>query len=136
MPGSAGHRAPVPKAMDARPCFLALDDLLAAPTAHQQSYAEVLRVEALSVGVYELASGSKDAQDPHTEDEVYIVLRGQAQATVADEKFAVRPGSFLYVPARVPHRFHEIEGDLALLVLFAPAEGTALTRRRGEPPAG
>jgi hypothetical protein len=56
MPGSASHRAPVPKAMDAHPCFLALDDLLAAPAAHQQSYAEVLRVEALSVGVYELAT--------------------------------------------------------------------------------
>jgi mannose-6-phosphate isomerase-like protein (cupin superfamily) len=92
--------------------YLSLADLLAAPADQQRLYTEVLRVEALSVGVYKLPEGSEDAQEPHTEDEVYVVLRGRARATVGGETVAVAPGSFLYVPARVPHRFHDIEDDL------------------------
>lgn len=84
----------------------------------------MLRVDALSAGVYELSAGSDDRQKPHTEDEVYVVLRGQAQFTLDGHTVAVTIGSFLYVPAGVPHRFHDIEESLVVLVLFAPAEGT------------
>ena len=114
---------------DARRCgvnHLSLADLLAAPSRQGHSYAELLRVQALSAGVYELAAETDDLQEPHTEDEVYLVLRGRAQATVGGQTVAVTTGSFLYVPARVPHRFHDIEEDLAVFVLFAPAEGTGV----------
>jgi mannose-6-phosphate isomerase-like protein (cupin superfamily) len=103
-------------------------ELLAAPAELQQRYAEVLRVATLSAGVYGLDAGAHDPQEPHTEDEVYVVLRGQARATVGGETVAVAPGSLLYVPARVPHRFHDIKKDLAVLVLFALAEGSAAER--------
>ncbi len=92
--------------------YLSLADLLAAPSDQQPLYSEVLRVEALSVGVYKLPERSEDAQEPHTEDEVYVMLRGRARATAGGETVAVAPGSFLYVPARVPHRVHDIEEDL------------------------
>jgi mannose-6-phosphate isomerase-like protein (cupin superfamily) len=110
---------------------LSLAELLAAPAHHGRSYAEVLRVEALSAGVYELRSGAADPQEPHAEDEVYVVLRGRAQATIDGHTFAVTSGSFLYVPAHVLHRFHDIEEDLAVLVLFAPAEGTGASEPAG-----
>jgi mannose-6-phosphate isomerase-like protein (cupin superfamily) len=42
---------------------------------------------------------------------------------VADEDRPVGPGSVVYVAATVPHRFHTIEEDLEILVVFAPAEG-------------
>ena len=103
---------------------LSLTDLLAASSDAPRGYAEVLRVEALSAGVYELAAGAEDPQQPHTEDEVYVVLRGQARATVGGEVVNVTPGSFLYVPAGVPHRFHDIDKDLTVLVMFAPPEGS------------
>ncbi len=103
---------------------LSLTDLLAALSDARQSYAEVLRVKALSAGVYEVAAGAEDLQQPHTEDEVYVVLRGQARATVGGEIVNVMPGSFLYVPAGVAHRFHDIDEDLTVLVVFAPPEGS------------
>jgi mannose-6-phosphate isomerase-like protein (cupin superfamily) len=103
---------------------LSLAELLAVPSEHGRSYAEFLRVEALSAGVYELGAGAEDRQEPHSEDEVYVVLRGQAQATIDGHTVAVSTGSFLYVPARVPHRFHDVEEDFAVLVLFAPPEGS------------
>ncbi len=34
------------------------------------------------------------------------------------------PGTVLFVPAREPHHFHDIDADLALLVFFGPAEGS------------
>jgi mannose-6-phosphate isomerase-like protein (cupin superfamily) len=48
-------------------------------------------------------------------------------AQVADAEQPVEAGSVLYVPARVPHRFHSIAEDLALLVFFTPAEGSTAT---------
>ena len=50
--------------------------------------------------------------------------RLRAQITVADEDHPVGPGSLVYVPAQVDHRFHDITEDLEILVFFAPAEGT------------
>ncbi len=87
-------------------------------------YLEFLRVPDLSVGVYELPAGGTDPQAPHTEDEVYYIIKGKAQISVADESRAVQPGSIVYVAKNVEHRFHSIEEDLAVLVFFAPAEYT------------
>ena len=86
---------------------------------------EFLRVPALSVGLYRLAAGSADLQQPHREDEVYYVLRGRAVARVAGEERPVGPGTVLFVGANVEHRFHSISETLELLVFFAPAEGSA-----------
>ena len=65
-----------------------------------------------------------DTQSPHTEDEVYFVVRGRARFRVGREDHAVQQGSVIYVPARVEHRFHDIDEHLVILVFFAPAEGT------------
>ncbi|MEA2588110.1 MAG: hypothetical protein QOH66_1037 [Actinomycetota bacterium] len=98
--------------------------LLAATAQVGRPYLEILRVEALSVGVYELAAGDEDRQQPHGEDEIYVVARGTARITIGDEVVDVAPGAVVYVPARVPHRFHDIREDLFLIVVFAPPEGT------------
>ncbi len=47
---------------------------------------------------------------------------GRARVTVGDDEQAVGPGSIIYVPAGVTHKFHAITEDLSLLVFFAPAE--------------
>ena len=91
---------------------------------------EFLRVPALSVGLYRLAAGSADLQEPHREDEVYYVLRGRAVARVAGEERPVGPGTALFVGANVEHRFHSISDTLVLLVFFAPAEGSQAARNR------
>jgi len=38
------------------------------------------------------------------------------------ERPPVGPGSVIYVPAGEPHHFTGVTSDLAVLVLFAPAE--------------
>lgn len=85
-------------------------------------YHEFLRVPAMSAGLYELAAGAEDPQEPHTEDELYYVVSGRAIITVASEEIPVAAGSLVYVPANVAHRFHDITEALSVLVFFAPAE--------------
>ena len=52
--------------------------------AGEDGYAELVRVPDLSVGVYRLPVGGLDPQGPHTEDEVYTVLRGRAVLELGD----------------------------------------------------
>ena len=88
-------------------------------------YSEFLRVPALSAGVYVLAAGAVDRQSPHTEDEIYYVVRGHGRFRHGDQESAADPGDVLFVPAREAHRFHSITEELVLLVVFGPAEGSS-----------
>lgn len=99
-----------------------LDELRTQHRQQEGLYLEFLRVPDLSMGLYRLTAGSADPQQPHAEDEVYVVSDGRAQLQVDGADIAVEPGSIVYVPAGVPHHFHSIEEDLAVLVFFAPAE--------------
>jgi quercetin dioxygenase-like cupin family protein len=99
-----------------------LPDLMDRRLAAGRPYFEFVRHASLSVGLYVLAAGGVDGQRPHTEDEVYHVLDGRASITVGDDVRGVGPGSVVFVAAGVPHRFHDIEAELRILVFFAPAE--------------
>ena len=89
-----------------------------------ERYLEFFRSNTLSTGIYELAAGSVDAQQPHTEDEVYYILGGHATIQVGDESRAVQEGAVVFVYAGVVHRFHSITEDLTMLVVFAPPRGS------------
>ena len=101
----------------------AIPELLDRDSA-DEPYLEFLRRDSLSVGVYRLPAGGTDPQDPHSEDEVYYVMSGRATIEVADEASSVEAGDVVFVEREVDHRFVDIEGDLVVLVVFAPAEGT------------
>ena len=85
-------------------------------------YLEFLRRDSMSCGLYVLEPGAEDPQEPHLEDEVYVVLSGRAQLEVAGRDHPVEPGGVLFVARTVPHRFHDITERLSVLVFFAPAE--------------
>jgi mannose-6-phosphate isomerase-like protein (cupin superfamily) len=91
----------------------------------QQDYLEFLRVPSLSAGLYMLAAGAVDLQEPHTEDEVYFIISGRGFIQVEQESRPVEPGSTIFVNANIEHRFHTITEDLRILVIFAPAEYSA-----------
>ncbi len=101
-----------------------LANILAQRAQSGERWQEFLRVPALSVGVYVLAAGSSDPQQPHTEDEVYYIVSGRAQIRVADQQQPVGPGSIVYVASGVEHRFFDMVEELTVLVFFAPAEGS------------
>ena len=85
-------------------------------------YHQVLRVQALSTGIYVLETGADDRQVPHREDEVYLVLAGRGAFVSNETRVEVSQGSLVYVPKAIEHRFVDITEELVLLVVFAPAE--------------
>ncbi|MBA2702118.1 MAG: cupin domain-containing protein [Chloroflexi bacterium] len=99
-----------------------LAQLEAARAAAGRLYHEFLSVPDLSAGLYVLEAGATDPQTPHTEDELYVVVSGRARVTVVDQERPVEAGSLVFVAAGVPHRFHEVEERLVLIVVFGPAE--------------
>lgn len=101
-----------------------LAEVTAARAAGGKLYHEFIRTHDLSLGLYVLPAGGTDPQGPHTEDEVYYVISGRATIRVGEEDRAVSAGSVVFVGADVPHRFHDIEEELTVLVFFGPAEYT------------
>lgn len=97
------------------------------PGSTGAGYVEHLTVPDLSVGTYSLRAGAADPQQPHAEDEVYVIVAGSGQFTSGGNTVSVQAGTVLYVPAHEPHRFHDNTEDLTVLVFFGPAEGSAGT---------
>jgi len=95
--------------------------------ASGEPWLEFLRVADLSAGLYRLAAGAEDAQQPHTEDEIYVVMAGRASFEAGTERREVSTGSVIFVPAGETHRFRDVREDLAVLVVFAPAEYSRAT---------
>jgi mannose-6-phosphate isomerase-like protein (cupin superfamily) len=71
----------------------------------------------LELGVYVLVAPEPDRQQPHDDDEVYVVLEGHGVLDVEGKKVELREGHALFVPAGADHRFSGYE-ELSLLVIF------------------
>ena len=99
-----------------------LAQLISQHSDSNKLYLEFLKVPNLSMGLYILPAGGTDPQRPHTEDEVYYVVSGQAKIRVDSEDRDVQAGSIVYVAKNVEHKFHSIEEDLKVIVFFAPSE--------------
>ena len=83
----------------------------------------------LEVGVYVLVAPQADAQQPHEDDEVYVVLSGRGVLNVAGAEVALAEGQAVFVEAGAEHRFTGYEG-LSLLVVFTPPQAEATRLRR------
>jgi len=93
------------------------------PEPDATTYVEHDRSPDLSVGTYAIASGAMDAQDPHTEDEVYVVVSGAATLWTPDQRLEAEVGDVLVVPAGLEHRFVDVQPGFRVVVAFGPAEG-------------
>jgi mannose-6-phosphate isomerase-like protein (cupin superfamily) len=83
-------------------------------------YEVVHRSEGLEIGVYVLVSPEPDRQQPHADDEVYIVLEGSGTLDVEGKQVELREGHAAFVPAGAEHRFSGYE-QLSVLVIFERA---------------
>jgi mannose-6-phosphate isomerase-like protein (cupin superfamily) len=70
--------------------------------------------------VFAAGPGYTDVQEPHGEDEVYVVLAGHAIIDVDGSHNSVAAGSIMYVPRGMPHHFHDVSDDLRVVVVFVP----------------
>jgi mannose-6-phosphate isomerase-like protein (cupin superfamily) len=112
LPGVSSEPGPLPVA---RPFDIeGSKERLAAGTG---GYEILHRSEGLEVGVYVLVAPEPDRQQPHEDDEIYVVLEGNGVLEVEDERVELKEGHAVFVPAGVEHRFVGYE-RLSVLVIF------------------
>ena len=76
----------------------------------------------LELGVYVLVAPEPDRQQPHADDEVYVVLEGTGVLEVEGTYIELREGNAVFVPAGAEHRFSAYE-HLSVLVIFERRPG-------------
>ena len=98
----------------------ALEDLLRHRRlqADGGGYEVVHESPGLEVGVYVLVAPEPDRQQPHEDDEVYVVLEGRGTLEVDGQEVDLEEGQAMFVAAGAEHRFTGYE-SLSLLVIFA-----------------
>lgn len=60
----------------------------------------------------------KDNQQPHQQDELYLIASGSSRFYRAGEVVDVQAGDFLFVPAGMEHHFENFSDDFATWVVF------------------
>lgn len=106
---SAEHHFPLDRAIAALP----------PPGAEQ--YVVPFRHGTLELGLY--APRGSDPQDPHSRDELYVVMRGTGWFVNGPARTPFAPGDALFVPAGVVHRFETFTDDFVAWVAFYGPEG-------------
>lgn len=84
-------------------------------------FVELFRHGTLSVEVYR--PRETDRQQPHTRDEVYVVISGSGTFVNGGVRRPFEPGEVLFVPAGTEHRFEDFTEDFATWVFFYGPEG-------------
>ena len=79
-----------------------------------------LRVELFAPGTSGLG---RDIQQPHTQDELYVVQRGSSAFWLNGQTQQVQAGDVLFVPAGAPHRFEDFSDDFVTWVVFYDPTG-------------
>jgi mannose-6-phosphate isomerase-like protein (cupin superfamily) len=94
---------------------------LPAQTEQQLRFVTLLQRGSLSVELY--APEHIDRQEPHQQDELYVVISGQGDFINGNQQHRFQPGDVLFVPAGVPHHFENFSADFKTWVIFFGPQG-------------
>lgn len=81
-------------------------------------YKTVHAAPGLEIGVYVLVAPEYDRQQPHADDEVYIVLEGRGVLEVEGKAVPLERGQAVFVPAGARHGFTGY-AQMSVLVISA-----------------
>ncbi len=76
----------------------------------------------LVIGILRVLPGGIDTQGTHDMDELYTVVGGHGLLRLGDVEHPVGPGTVVYVPRGVPHRFHGNKELLTMAYVMVPSE--------------
>ncbi len=103
--------------------YMSVEDILgslkAAPEGKQSFYP--FRHGTLRAGVY--SPKRHDTQEPHDQDELYVVISGTGNFTKGGERRAFKAGDAIFVEAGAEHAFTDFSDDFATWVIFWGPEG-------------
>jgi mannose-6-phosphate isomerase-like protein (cupin superfamily) len=93
-----------------------LPTALKALESEEFNYKELFSHGTLSIEIYkpELI----DDQEPHDQDEVYVIASGTGQFVNGQTRHRFAQGDVLFVPAEVIHRFEDFSSNFSTWVIF------------------
>lgn len=97
---------------------ISLEQALAGIPAEGEPFYQVLKEPHMRAVIY--TPRQVDTQEPHLEDEVYLVVQGRAVLEVGSATYPCRPGDLLYVEARTEHHFRDFSDDFTVWAVFGP----------------
>ena len=86
-----------------------------------QSFVELLRHGSLTVELY--IPKHEDRQQPHKQDELYIIASGHGTFQRDGQHSNFQRGDLIFVPAGMKHRFEQFSHDFATWVVFYGPDG-------------
>lgn len=86
-----------------------------------ERFVQALAHGTMSVELY--APVGHDPQTPHSQDELYFPISGQATLRIGTATHLAVAGSVFFVPAGVDHRFETFTGDFSTWVVFWGPKG-------------
>lgn len=86
-----------------------------------ERYAVGFEHGTMSLGYY--APIGSDPQQPHKQDEIYIVQSGTSAFVLGDQTLRLSAGDAVFVPAGAVHSFKDFSADFGAWVIFWGPEG-------------
>lgn len=80
-------------------------------------------VQSGTMSVELFAPRGDDVQEPHDQDEAYIIIQGKASLMRGDDEIRCGTGDVLVVPALVEHRFRDMSDDFMCWAIFWGPKG-------------
>ena len=100
------------------------DALQRLPTPAGKRFVTMFEHGSLALELY--APRGSDPQQPHTRDELYVVVAGSGTFVCEGTHTRFETGDALFAPAGATHRFEDFSDDLAVWVMFyGPEVGEA-----------
>jgi mannose-6-phosphate isomerase-like protein (cupin superfamily) len=82
----------------------------------QQPFAQLLQNKSMSIEYF--APKNIDTQQPHAQDEIYVIASGNSSFYRNGETIDCKTGDVIFVPAGMEHRFVNFSEDFATWVIF------------------
>jgi mannose-6-phosphate isomerase-like protein (cupin superfamily) len=97
------------------------DGLHRLPGPNGERFAELFKRGTLSVELY--APHRTDLQQPHSRDEIYVIISGTGRFLRGEDEVIFERGDVLFVAAGEVHRFMDFSQDFVTWVFFYGPEG-------------
>lgn len=81
-----------------------------------------------SMSIEYFAPKNIDTQQPHMQDEIYVIASGSSQFYRNGEVIDCNKGDVLFVPAKMEHRFMNFTNDFGTWVIFYGPDGGELSQ--------
>ncbi|MFQ5938093.1 MAG: cupin domain-containing protein [Acidiferrobacterales bacterium] len=105
----------------ADPWRVTIDEAKAAPIPEGARSALLMRHGTMLVRYY--APKGVDKQEPHVQDEVYVIASGTGTFINGSDRVPFGPGDVLFAPAGQVHRFENFSDNFATWVIFYGPKG-------------